>query len=196
MFSSAKFYVIVSNNSFIIKKEGDDSESTIELMSFIPNVPSYYHLFDHDKKDYISDINNQIKRLRIKNAVIVFPDDCLELEVDSRVIIEFFMQSGVKKIQESFQCFHLDLNSKKYISLSKTARALVVQYIAYSKSITKIYYDKEFKNMEQISSDMRNLHTECEYGDIPVYINNINNDMESFKSVGSMIFRNDIIGNL
>jgi DNA mismatch repair ATPase MutS len=196
MFKSPEFYIIVGNNGFIIKKENDDQENTIGLHQFIPNIPPYHHLFDKDKKEYIKDITNQIKRLRIKKAAIIFPDDSIDLEVDKRILIEFFMQCGVKKIQVNFQCFLLSLENKRYISVSKTTRTIVMQYIAYNKSISKKYYDKEYTDMEQLALDMKNLHTDCEYGMIPVYINNINNDMERFKSVGRLISLYDIISNI
>lgn len=187
MFNSAKFYVIVSNSSFIIKKEGDDLESVIELESFIPNVPAYHHLFDKNKENYLKDIKGQIKRLKIKNATIILPDDSLDLEVDKKILIEFFLQSGVKKVNVNFQCFLLNIDNKNYISISKTTRTLVIQYIVCNKSVAKKFYGKNYTDIEQIIVDMKNLHTDCTYNVMPVYVNNINNDMERFKVVGELI---------
>jgi DNA mismatch repair ATPase MutS len=195
MFTSSKFYIIVRNNSFIIKREDDDLESVIELQTFIPHIPAYYHLFDEDKENYIKDIKGEIKRLKIKNATIIFPDDSIDLEVDKRVLTEFFLQAGVKKIQVNFQCFFLSFD-KKYISVSKTARTLIMQYIAYNKSVSKRYYDKNYTDIEQIMIDIKKLHTECANNRIPVFINNINNDMEGFKAVGKLTSLYDITTNI
>ena len=195
IFASSKFYIIVSNNSLIIKKENGGPETTIDFQSFIPNIPFYYHLFDEDKA-YSKDIADLVKKLRIRNAAIVFPDDSIELEVDKKVLVEFFMQCGVKKVQWNFQCFLLNIESKKYISLSKTTRTIVIQYIANNKSISKKYYDKCYSDIKQITFYMRNLHTDCQYENIPVYINNLSNDMESFKSIGNLVSLNDIIANI
>ncbi|OPJ63794.1 hypothetical protein [Clostridium oryzae] len=195
MFAAANFYIIVSNNSFIIKKEGEPLEKTIELQSFIPNVPAYHHLFDKDKANYIEDIRKQIKSLKIKNAVIVLPDDAVDVEVDQRVLIEFFMLCGVKKTQLNFQCFLLSLQDKKYVSISKTVRNMVVQYIEYNKVISRKYYEKDYSDMEQLVLDIKSLNGDYEYGMIPLYINNMNGDMESFNIMGNMVSLDDIIEN-
>lgn len=195
MFAAANFYIIVSNNSFIIKKEGEPLEKTIELQSFIPNVPAYHNLFDKDKANYIEDIRKQIKSLKIKNAVIVLPDDAVDVEVDQRVLIEFFMLCGVKKTQLNFQCFLLSLQDKKYVSISKTVRNMVVQYIEYNKVISRKYYEKDYSDMEQLVLDIKSLNGDYEYGMIPVYINNMNGDMESFNIMGNMVSLDDIIEN-
>jgi hypothetical protein len=196
MFKPSKFYVIVGNSSLIIKKEDDDLESVIELQTFIPNVPAYHHLFDIDKEDYIKHIRSQIKSLKIKNATIIFPDDSIDLEADQRILIEFFLQSGVKKVQVNFQCFLLGVYDKKYISLSKTARTIVMQYIAYNKTIAKKYYDRNYADTEQIIADMKTLHTDLTHSMVPIYINNINNDMEGFRAVGKLVSLHDFTANM
>lgn len=195
MFTSVRFYIIVGHKSLIIKKEGDDSENIIDFVSFIPNVPFYHHFFDKDKT-YIRDMTSLIKRLKIRNATIIVPDDSIDLEVDRKVLTEFFLQCGVKKVQTKPQCFLLHLDNKKYISVSKTTRTIVLQYIVNNKSIAKKYYDKNYTDIDQVVLDLKSLHVDCEYENIPVYINNINNDMEGFKGIGNLVSLNDIIGNL
>ncbi|MFD3157323.1 hypothetical protein ACFIJ5_10750 [Haloimpatiens sp. FM7330] len=194
MFSSARFYIVVGHKSLIIKKEGDESENIIDFTSFIPNVPFYYHFFDEDKT-YMNDMKSLIKKLKIRNAIVIVPDDSIDLEVDRKVFIEFFMQCGVKKIQVKSQCFLLTLDNKKYISISRTTRVIVLQYIVNNKSIAKKYYDKNYTDIEQIALDAKNLHNDCKYDSIPIYINNINNDMEKFKVIGTLISFNDYIIN-
>lgn len=193
MFRMAKFYVIVCKNRFVIIREDDISKTIIDFQSYIPNVPFYHHLFDNDKKEYINDIMKQIKRLKIKNAEIILPDDCLDLEVDKRILIEFFLQCGVKKVQVNFQYFYLNLYNKNYIFVSRTTRTVVIQYTSYNKVISKKYYDKDFMDMEKIAIDIKNLHPDC---NMPVYINNINNDMEGFSDIGNLVSMQDIISNI
>jgi hypothetical protein len=193
MFRMAKFYVIVCKNRFVIIRKDDISKTIIDFQSYIPNVPFYHHLFDNDKKEYINDIMKQIKRLKIKNAEIILPDDCLDLEVDKRILIEFFLQCGVKKVQVNFQYFYLNLYNKNYISVSRTTRTVVIQYTSYNKVISKKYYDKDFMDMEKIAIDIKNLHPDC---NMPVYINNINNDMEGFSDIGNLVSMQDIISNI
>jgi len=186
MFNSTKYYIIVSNSGFIIKKDDDNFENTIELQPFIPNVPAYHHLYDIDKKDYIDDIKGQIKRLKIKDALIIMPDDIIELEVDKKMIIEFFLQVGVKKVQVNFQCYYMNFDNKKYISISKTSRMIVLQYISNNKTINKKYYDKNLIDIGQIKTDINNIHDDMDCT-LPVFVNNINNDMEGFEDVGNLI---------
>lgn len=196
MFGTAKCYAIVSNSSFIIKKEDDYAESVIELESFIPNVPAYHHLFDKDKEGYLKDIRSQIKSLKVKDVTIIMPDDSVDIEVDKRILIEFFLQSGVKKVQVNFQCFFLSLDNKKYIAVSRTARNLVVQYIAYNKSVAKKFYDKNYTDIKQIIIDTKNLHIDCTNDMMPVYVNNINNDMEGFMDIGKLVSLKDLSANI
>jgi hypothetical protein len=195
MFKTDEFYIIVGKNSLIIKKKGDDSESIIDFQSFIPNTPFYYHLFD-ENKTYAKDIREVVKSLKIRKATILLPDDSIDLEVDKRILTEFFMRCGVRKVQCNFQCYLLNLENKKYISLSKTTRAIVIHYINDNKSISKKFYEKDFLDIEQILIDMRNLHIDCQYDSMPVYINNLNNDMEKFKGIGELISFHDIIANI
>lgn len=195
MFASARFYIIVSHKGLIIKKESENSESTIDFPSFIPNVPFYYHFFD-ENKTYMEDMKSLIKRLKIRNATVIIPDDSIDIAVDKKIFTEFFMLCGVKKVQVKAQCFLLTLNNQKYISVSKTARNIVLQYIVDNKSIAKLYYDKNYTDIEQIALDMKNLHIDCQYESIPVYINNMNNDMDEFERIGSLVSLNDIATNI
>lgn len=186
MFNSTKYYIIVSNSSFIIKKDDDNFETVIELQSYIPNVPAYHHLFDIDKKDYIDDLKRQIRKLKMKNAIIIMPDDAIELEVDKKIVTEFFLQLGVKKVQVNFQCYYMNLDNKKYISISKTSRMLVLQYISYNKTINKKYYDRNLNDIDRIKKDINDIHDDM-YSVLPVFVNNINDDMEGFEGVGNLI---------
>ncbi|MBU3146753.1 hypothetical protein [Clostridium sp. CF012] len=195
MFRTARFYIIVAHKNLIIKKEGENSETIIDFASVIPNVPFYYHFFDEDKT-YIKDMTSLIKKLNIRNAIIIVPDDSVDIEVDRKVFTEFFLKCGVKKIQTKSQCFLLSLDNKKYISVSRTARTIVLQYIVNNKSIVKKYLDKNYTDMKQIALDVKNIHPDCEYESIPIYINNMNNDMEKFKVIGPLVSLNNIITNI
>lgn len=196
MFTSTRFYIIFRNNSLIIKKEGDNLENIIDFESFIPNVPFYYHFFDEDKPFIKDRIRLIVKEFKIRNTTIIVPDDSIDIEVDKRVLTEFFMLCGAKKIQVKSQGIFLSLDNKKYISFSRTTRTIVLQYIVNNKSIVKKYYDKNYTDMKQIALDAKNLHIDCEYENIPIYINNINNDMEKFNVIGTVVSLNDISTNI
>ncbi|NMM63953.1 hypothetical protein HBE96_14970 [Clostridium sp. P21] len=195
MFESVKFYIIVSDKSFIIKKEKENLENKIDFTSFVPNVPFYHHLFDEDK-NYMDNMKAVVKNLKIRNLTMIVPDDCIDLTVDKRILTEFFTLCGVRKIQIEAQCFFLNLENKRYVSLSKTARNMVLQYIVNGKSIAKKYYDKNYEDIKQISLDMKSIHTDCQYEYAPVYINNMNNNMDRFSDIGTLVSLNDITKNI
>lgn len=195
MFTTVNYYIIVTDNSFVMKKDGDTSENIIAFQSYIPNIPFYYHLFDKDK-NYITEITKQVKSLRMKKVTIVLPDDAIDIQVDKQILTEFFMQCGTKIVKINFQCFLLNLEKENYITISKTVRNLVLQYISNKKSLTTKYYDKEYTDVLQISSDIKKFHNDYGYGEIPVYINNINNNMDRFKSLGDMVSINDAFANI
>lgn len=195
MFKSDKFYIIIMNNGFIIINERGNSENTVDFKPLIPNIPFYHHLFDEDN-EYVKDIKDLIKRMKIKDVTIILPDDSMDVEVDKRVLIEFFLQCGAKKTQIDFPCFQLNSANKKYISVSKTTRTLVIQYIVNNKSISKKYYDKDYLDMVQIITDIKYLHPDCQYDSLPTYINNINKDMDRFNELGILISLEELKANI
>lgn len=194
MFKSARFYAILNNRSLIIKKEGEDSENRVHFSLDIPNVPFYFHFFDEEP--YIADLVTQINKMRIKDITIVAPDDAVDLEVDKRVLTEFFRLRGVRKVQMKAQCDFLNIENRRYISISRTTRAIVMKYLVNGKHIAKKYYDKNYEDIKQIQSDVKSIHPDCEYESIPVYINDMNNDMDKFKPIGTLISSGDVINNI
>lgn len=195
MFRTSRFYVVVGHKSLIIKKEGDESQNIIEYSSSVPNIPFYHHFFDEDK-NYIEDMKSVVKKLKMKNALVIIPDDSIDCTADKRIFSDFFIICGVKKVYLTSQCFLLNPNHKKYIAISKTTRTIVLQYIVDNKSVVKKYYDKNYTDIDQIALDARNLHIDCQADNIPIYINNINNDMEKFKSLGTLISFDQYIANI
>lgn len=198
MFRKDKFYIVVGKDKLIIKKEGDNLENIIDFSSIthkVPNVPFYYYLFDEGKIE-INNAKTEIKNLKIRNATIFLPDDCMELEVDKKILTEFFMLCGVKKIEIKFQGLFMSSEDKKYISIAKTSRAIALQYIVNEKLIAIKYLDNCNMDKEKIKLEVSNIHYECEYENIPIYINNINQDMEEFNDIGALISLKDIVNNI
>jgi hypothetical protein len=195
MFTSTKHYIIVGNNSFIIRKQGETDQHIITFDSTIPGVPFYHHLFDKGKP-YIVEAQQRIWELKVKNVTLLAPDDTTDIQADQLMLKEFFMTSTVKKIDIDFQCFFLNRNEQKYISISKTTRTLVFQYIVNHNSIVKKYFDRNYNDIDQIKSAIKSLHPDCEYNRIPIYVNNVNDEMNRFKEIGNLVSLNDIFINL
>ncbi|WP_139243453.1 hypothetical protein [Anaerocolumna xylanovorans] len=194
MFKKVKYYIIVADNGFVIKNEINQSENIIEFPAYIPNVPFYLHLFDENNNE-IKNITNHIKNLKMKNVSVIMPDDTLDIYVDKKIFLDYFYTFGAKKVEVNYQCLLLTQYGNHYISFSKTARNMAIQYIKGGKSLAQKYYDKDFKDIEQIRKDMQRLHIDCEYGNQTVYINNVNNNMDLFENIGNLVTRSDIFNN-
>lgn len=191
MFSTAKHFIIVGNNEFIIKKENDFSEEAVKFQSIVPNVPFYHHLYDQNR-DFIAENSSRIKKIGMKNVTILLPDDTIDIEVDKRLLSEYFVQYRAK-VSVDYQCFYLCSDCRKYISISKTSRIIVMQYIMDAKVVATKYYDKELKEVQRISQDIKELHMDCRNGDVPVFINNVGNDMEGYAAIGKLITKTDML---
>ncbi|MFT4146618.1 MAG: hypothetical protein QM644_19415 [Mobilitalea sp.] len=192
MFKTHKSYVIVMDSSFIIKDK-NQSETIIEFKTHIPNVPFYHHLFD----DYngLQPIFEQVKQLKMKHVVVIMPDDTLELTLDRTIFDNYFLLCNAKKVDLTCQFLYLSQHNENYISLSKTSRNIVLHFVKEGKSLAKKFYDKEFQEIEQIKADLQRLHIDCEYGHTPVYINNMNNNMDFFRDLGTLVSNREIIDN-
>ncbi len=195
MFSKKNYDILVTNNSFIIRNEYSGSETIISFPVFIPNVPFYYHLLD-DASNYFTNIIKQVKSLKIKYATIILPDDAIDMEIDKQLLTAFFRQSGAKHILLKNHSFLLSPEYGSYISVSRTTRAVILQYISDNKSLAKRYYDIDIINPDQLISGMNRLHNDCAYGKTPVFINNMYEDMTSYESIGTMVTLYSMLNNL
>lgn len=195
MLIPAKFYIVVGNSSFFIRRQDSDIRTEIHLETFAPYIPPYHHLFDENKCAYLLDITSQIKKLKIKNATIILPDDVVDVAVERKMLTGFFSENGVSKIQVNHQCFLLNLDNKKYISISKTSRTIVMHYIAYREALATRYYDIGNTNIEEITQDLKNIHIQCKCNDVPVFINNIDENMDEYSSLGTLVSLDDIFTN-
>ncbi len=195
MFSKKKYDILVTNNSFIIRSEHSGSETIINFPVFIPNVPFYYHLLD-DSSNYFTNIMKQIKSINIKYATIILPDDAIDMVIDKKILTAFFQRSGAKHILLKDHSFLLSPEYNSYISVSRTTRAVILQYISNNKSLAKRYYDLDITNPDQLISGMNRLHNDCAYGKTPVFINNMYEDMSSYEDIGTMVTLYNMLNNL
>ncbi len=195
MFKKVEYYIVVANNGFTIKNNNDILENIIPFQPYIPNVPFYYHLFDKDKS-YITEITKQFKLLKMKKVTVILPDDAMNIQVDKQIIFEYLLTCGAKIIKTNYQCFLLNSIESNYISISRTIRNFVLQRISNKQSLITKYYYKEHADVGQILSDIEKIQSDYGYERIPIFINNINNDMGRFKNIGDLISINDIFTNI
>lgn len=154
------------------------------------NIP-FYHSF----AEKISECQYYFKEFIKKHfdkkptkyiLAIVTPDDTTRLE--AIFINEFFLHSGAcKAVAQITMGQALDKQHSKYISISKSCRSIVLQYICNNEVKAQKLYDSDLKDTSVIFEDAKRLHIDVEYEDVPIYVNNLNMNMDEFFELGEII---------
>ena len=86
------------------------------------------------------------------------------------------------------------MDKEKYVAVSKTERSIVVSYIENNSVIKKTLLDTkvEIAEVEQIIKDYMYVNR---FESIPLYINNINDNMIEFSSMGTLIGKDVVFEN-
>ena len=183
--------VIVTNNNFLVKKKGSYEffEFTVEQNNTIPNVPFYHKLakkVDLSIKDFKAVLKEEYNSFALSKPTfaLILPDDTSDME--STFLQNFFLNSGKAVIITNISQI-LAPSAKQYVSLSKTSRAICLQYISDGEIKAERFYDSNDYDIEQIKIDITRLHIDIDYNEIPIYINNLHNDMDEFAQFGQII---------
>ena len=75
----------------------------------------------------------------------------------------------------------------KYVSISKSSRNIVVEYVRNHESVVTKYYDMTTADPNVIMADAAKLHIDLEYESVPVFINNFNMNMDEYLSFGNVV---------
>jgi len=187
-----KFLIIMCKNKLILRKpESNLFELPFYIENQIPNTP-YYHYFFESNNDYGKIIINAIGKLRFDKLSILIPDDTLE--TDRRIIQEFFMLHCATRTPTIIpQCSLLSNTDKNYISISRSCRCISIWYIKNNIAIASRFLDKDIKDISFIKENIRVLHADCEYGNLPIYINNIEADMSYFDGLGQLVSFDELL---
>ena len=81
----------------------------------------------------------------------------------------------------------LSKTHSKYISISKSSRNIILQYINNNEVRAKKFYDVDTANTKTIVEDAKRIHIDVEYAGVPIFVNNLNMNMDEFLDVGSVI---------
>jgi len=81
----------------------------------------------------------------------------------------------------------LQKDIQAYISISKSSRNIVLQYIKNNEIQACRYYDCNNYDSQQIIEDAKRLHIDIEYEKTPVFVNNFNLNMDDFFDMGEVI---------
>ncbi len=184
--------MIITNKNILVKDRDSDAFITFEMPGIekVMNVP-FYHQFaqkiaecQHYFKDFIKKIYG--KKYSKNILAIITPDDTSPLE--AIFINEFFLNSGAcKAVAQSTMAHTLSQTHSKYISLSRSSRNIILQYISNDEVMAIKYYDVDKYNPEEIFEDAKRLHIDVEYSGAPIFINNFNMNMDDFFEIGTVI---------
>lgn len=183
--------IIVTNANMLVKRKGKNEfiPFHIENLDQIPNVPFYHH--------YAKKLNESVTLLKafIKSEygsflskpvlAVIIPDDTTELE---QAFLQSYFSNVTKAVALSLMSQTLSTDYVRYISLSKTERCIALQYISHGNVLAERYYDNNAYDSAQIRMDAARLHIDAEAEDVPVFVNNLNDDMLDFMDMGEVIF--------
>jgi hypothetical protein len=149
----------------------------------VPNIP-FYHMFAQKISEcqyYFKEFVRKIygKKLSKYVLAIITPDDTTALE--SIFINEFFLNSGAcKAVAQMTMGQAISKEHTKYISISKSTRNIVLQYINNNEVRARKLYDNDDYDINTIFEDAKRLHIDIEYSGVPIFINNFNMNMDDF----------------
>lgn len=182
--------IITNSNILVLDKDTDEFKTfNMPAISPVSNIP-FYHQFAEkitEGQYYFKEFMKGIygKRLSKYIFAIIVPDDTSKLE--SVFINEFFVNSGACKAVAQMPMSHAVSKEEQYISVSKSSRNIILEYIRNHETVVKKHYDITNSDPDKIIFDAGIIHIDAEYTKLPVYINNFNNNMEEFLDKGKVI---------
>ena len=192
-FKMAKTIPMIITNKNILVCDLESGEFIPYNMAGInpaPNIPFYHEYAEKiaEGQYYFKEFMKAHygKKLSKYILAIIVPDDTTKLE--SIFINEFFVNSGAcKAVAQMPMSLTLSKTQDRYISISKTQRNVVLEYIKNHEVIVKKSYDIKDYNPSHIIADANIIHIDVEYNDVPIYVNNFNLNMNDFLEAGEII---------
>ncbi|MCM1114233.1 MAG: hypothetical protein NC397_01905 [Clostridium sp.] len=193
--------MIITNNNILVKDKENQGFKPFNMPAVnpVPNIP-FYHQFAEkiaEGQYYFKEFMKELygKKLSKYIFAIIVPDDTTKLE--SIFLNEFFVNSGAcKAVAQMPMSLALNKEKDRYISISKTQRNIVLEYIRDKEIVVKKSYDIKDYNPAQIIADANVIHIDVEYNDVPIYINNFNMNMEDFTEAGEIVSKKQFMENL
>ena len=126
------------------------------------------------------------KKLSKYIFAIIVPDDTSKLE--SIFINEFFVNSDTcKAVAQMPMALAISKEENKYVSISKSDRNIILEYVRNHESVVTRFYDINTTNPQTIKEDAKRLHIDLEYESVPIYINNFNMNMDEYLDFANII---------
>ena len=184
--------MIITNKNILVKDKESDEFKTFNMpaLSDIPNIP-FYHQFAEKIAEcqyYFKEFMKTLygKKLSKYIFAIIVPDDTSRLE--SIFINEFFVNSGTcKAVAQMPMALALSKEDNKYVSISKSNRNIILEYVRNHESVVIKYYDATTSDPKIITEDAQRLHIDLEYEKVPIYINNFYMNMDEYFNFENII---------
>ena len=190
--------IIITNDCILVKEKESTKFVTFNMpgIEAMPNIP-FYHMFAGKTSEcqyYFKEFMLKLYGKKVSKYVfaIIVPDDTTALE--HIFINEFFLHSDTcKAVAQTTMGQTLSKAHTKYISLSRSTRNIVLQYINNNEILAQKQYDTNDFDANQIADDAKRLHIEVEYSGAPIYINNFNMNMDEFLDMGHVVTTKDFL---
>lgn len=184
--------IVITNQDILIKDRDSNKFITYQhsAKTTPPNIP-FYHQFaakisesQYYLKRFLKDLYG--KKVNKYILAIVVPDDTSPLE--QIFINEFFLHcDACKAVAQTTMSKVITKTHSKYVSISKTDRNVVLQYICNGEIMAEKMYDANDYDVKKIIEDSKRLHIDVEYAGMPVFINDFNMNMDDFHDFGQII---------
>ena len=190
--------IIIANDKILVKEKDSDKFVTYEPSGIEnePNIP-FFHQFAKkisESQYYFKDFMKKLYGKKVNKYVlaIIVPDDTSALE--HIFINEFFLHSDAcKAVAQITMAQTLSKNHSRYISISRSHRNIVLDYIANGEILAQRLYDTDNYEPPQIIEDAKRIHIDVEYSGVPIFINNFNMNMDDFADLGYVITTKDFL---
>ena len=184
--------MIITNQNILVKDKDSDEFLPFEMpgIESAMNIP-FYHQFAGKiaecQRNFKEFIRSTYGKKFSKNIfAIITPDDTSPLE--TIFIKEFFLNSGAcKAVAQITMAQALSKSNTRYISISRSSRNIILQYINNNEVKAKKYYDVDDYDTSVIFEDAKRLHIDIEYTGVPIFINNFNMNMDDFFEMGQIV---------
>ncbi|EQF25044.1 hypothetical protein QEW_2132 [Clostridioides difficile CD160] len=192
MFSKKEYIVVVCRDCFVFyNKDNGLKESVSFSIQPIPNVPFYHYLFEGETEKFIRDIQTKVS-IKKSALYILIPDDALGIDI--KVLQEFFIQLGCRKIIFSKQNILLSNCVEDYISISFTSRVVAISYVKSGGAESIDFFAYNEFDVKNISYIIKNLHNDCVYSDLKIYVNSIGIS-NNYEDIGKIVQVDGIVNN-
>ncbi|MGN0531628.1 MAG: hypothetical protein ACI4IN_02405 [Eubacterium sp.] len=184
--------IIITDSCILVKDKDTDEFKTfvmpnIEMVDTIP----FYHQFAKKISEcqyYFKEFVKSIYGKKVTKYVIaiIVPDDTSPLE--QIFIKEFFLNSGAcKGVAQMTMGQAISKSHTKYITISKSTRNVILKYINNHEVLAQKLYPINNYDAKAVIEDAKRLHIDVEYSGMPIFINNINVNMDDFAELGTMV---------